>query len=261
MSFHTQNEITPAVVRVTNPKRKTLGEKGIDCIFVGYAKHSKAYRFCDIEPNDSVSINSIIESRDAMFVENRFSSMPRPKDIIPNLDESQRDDHTDDVLSGILEPRKDLRTYNEAMQSREAAFWKEAIHAEIGSIMKNDTWVLSDLPLGCKPLGYKWIFKRKMKVDGTIDKFKARLVIQGFRQKEGIDYFDTYTPVARITTIRLLLALAAIHNLVIHQMDVKTAFLNGDLNKEVYMKQPEGFVMLGNEHKACKLVESLYGLK
>ncbi|GKD37628.1 zinc finger, CCHC-type containing protein, partial [Tanacetum coccineum] len=113
---------------------------------------------------------------------------------------------------------EDLRTYNEAMQSRKAAFWKEAIHDEIGSIMKNDTWVLSDLP-------------------------------PGFRQKEGIDYFDTYTPVARITTIRLLLALAAIHNLVIHQMDVKTTFLNGNLDEEVYMKQPEGFVMPGNEHK------------
>nr|GEW86901.1 zinc finger, CCHC-type [Tanacetum cinerariifolium] len=118
-----------------------------------------------------------------------------------------------------------------------------AIDDEIGSIMENNTWVLSDLQPGCKPLGCKWIFKRKMKVDGTFDKFKARLVIQGFRQKEGIDYFDTYAPVARITTIRLLLALAAIHNLVIHQMDVKTTFLNGDLDEKVYMKQPEGFIM------------------
>nr|GEZ76468.1 zinc finger, CCHC-type [Tanacetum cinerariifolium] len=88
-------------------------------------------------------------------------------------------------------------------------------------------------------------------------KFKARLVIQGFRQKEGIDYFDTYAPVAHITTIRLLLALVSIQNLVIHQMDVKTAFLNGDLDEEVYMKQLEGFVMPGNEHKVCKLVKSL----
>ncbi|GKA43618.1 zinc finger, CCHC-type containing protein [Tanacetum coccineum] len=78
---------------------------------------------------------------------------------------------------------EDPRTYNEAMQSRDSAFWKEAIDDEIGSIMENNTWVLSDLPPGCKPLGCKWIFKRKMKVDGTIDKFKARLVIQGFRQK------------------------------------------------------------------------------
>ncbi|GJX31721.1 zinc finger, CCHC-type containing protein [Tanacetum coccineum] len=287
-----------AVVRLTDPKRKTLGEKGIDCIFVGYAEHSKAYRFYVIEPNDSVSINSIIESRDAIFDENRFSSIPRPKDIIPNVQESQMDDHTD-VPNEILEPRRgkrakkaksygsdfqlylvegsrdqvgsqysycysieeDPRTYNEAMQSRDAAFWKEAIDDEIGSIMENNTWVLSDLPPGCKSLGCKWIFKKKMKVDGAIDKFKARLVIQGFRQKEGIDYFDTYAPVARITTIRLLLALAAIHNLVIHQMDVKTAFLNGDLDEELYMKQPEGFVMPGNEHKVCKLVKSLYGLK
>nr|GEV61239.1 zinc finger, CCHC-type [Tanacetum cinerariifolium] len=100
-----------------------------------------------------------------------------------------------------------------------------------------------------------------MKVDETIDKFKARLVIQGFRQKEGIDYIDTYAPVARITTIRLLLALAAIHNLVIRQMDVKTSFLNGDLDEEVYMKQPERFVMPGNEHKVCKLVKSLFSMK
>lgn len=100
-----------------------------------------------------------------------------------------------------------------------------------------------------------------MKVDGTIDKYNPRLVIQGFRQKEGIDFFDTYALVARISTIKLLLALAAIHNLVIHQMDVKTAFLNGDLDEEIYMKQPEGFVMPGNEHKVCKLKKSSYGLK
>nr|GEV51306.1 zinc finger, CCHC-type [Tanacetum cinerariifolium] len=262
------------VIRLPDPKRKTLGEKGIDCVFVGYAEHSKAYRFYIIKPNDSVSINSIIELRDAIFDENRFSSIPRQKDIIPNSDESQRDDHSDDVPNEIPEPRKvglqysyyysieeDPRTYNEAMQSRDFAFWKEAIDDEIGSIMENNTWVLSDLPPGCKLLGYKWIFKRKMKVDGTVDKFKARMVIQGFRQKEGIDYFDTYAPVARITTIGLLLALPAIHNLVIHQMYVKTAFLNGDLDEEVYMKQPKGFIMPGNEHKVCKLVKSLYGLK
>ncbi|GKF06428.1 zinc finger, CCHC-type containing protein, partial [Tanacetum coccineum] len=139
-----------------------------------------------------------------------------------------RDDHSDDVPSEIPEPRQgkrvrkaksygsdfqlylvegsryqvesqysyyysiqeDLRTYKEVMQSRNFSFLKEAIDDEIGSIMENNTWVLSDLPPGCKPLGCKWIFKRKMKVDRTIDKFKARLVIQGFRQKEGIDYLD-----------------------------------------------------------------------
>ncbi|GKF09990.1 hypothetical protein Tco_0044214 [Tanacetum coccineum] len=98
-----------AVVRLPDPKRKTLGEKGIDCIFVGYAEHSKAYRFYNIEPNESVSINSIIESRDAIIDENHFSSTSRPKDIIPNSVESQRDDHFNDVPSEIPEPRKGKR--------------------------------------------------------------------------------------------------------------------------------------------------------
>ncbi|GJX10315.1 zinc finger, CCHC-type containing protein [Tanacetum coccineum] len=188
-----------AVVRLPGPKWKTLGEKGIDRIFVGYAENSKAYRFYVIEPNDFVSVNSIIESRDAIFDENHFSSIPRPNDIIPNFDESQKDDHSTDVPSEIPESRID------------AAFWKEGIDDGIGSIIENNTWVLSNLPSGCK-----WIFKRKMKVDETIDKFKARLVIQGFRQKEGINYFETYEPVTRITTFRLLLALAALAIVTIH---------------------------------------------
>nr|GEV99447.1 putative reverse transcriptase domain-containing protein [Tanacetum cinerariifolium] len=158
-------------------KRKTLDEKGTDCIFVGYVRHSKAYRFYIIEPNDSISINSIIESRDAIFNENRFSSIPRPKDIIPNSVESKRDDHSNDVPSKIPEPHKgkrvqnvksygsdfqlylvegskdqvgsqysyynsieeDPRTYDEAMQSRDASFLKEANDDEIGSIMENNT--------------------------------------------------------------------------------------------------------------------------
>ncbi|GKF48277.1 hypothetical protein Tco_0141528, partial [Tanacetum coccineum] len=95
-----------AVVRLPDPKKKTVGEKGIDCIFVGYVEHYKAYRFYVIEPNDFVSINSIIECRDAIFDENRFSSIPRSKDIIPNVEESQMDDHIDDVPSEIPEPRK-----------------------------------------------------------------------------------------------------------------------------------------------------------
>ncbi|GKA94242.1 hypothetical protein Tco_0816228 [Tanacetum coccineum] len=98
-----------AVVRLLDSKRKTFGEKGIDCIFVGYVEHSKAYRFYVIEPNDSVSINSIIESRDAIFDGNHFSSIHRPKDIIPNSVESQRNDHSDDVPSETPKPRKGKR--------------------------------------------------------------------------------------------------------------------------------------------------------
>ena len=111
--------------------------------------------------------------------------------------------------------------------------------------MLNQTWVLSDLPPGAKPIGCKWIFKKKLNTNGSIDKFKARLVAKGYKQRQGVDYFDTYAPVARISSIRCLIALASIHNLVIHQMDVKTTFLNGDLEEEIYMEQPECFITLG----------------
>ena len=127
--------------------------------------------------------------------------------------------------------------------------------------MGNNTWVLVDLPPTSKHIGCKWIFYKKMKIDRIIDKFKARLVAQGFKQKLGIDHFDTYAAIARTTTINMLVALTMIHRLEIHQMDVKTAFLYGELDEEVYMKQPKGFIFKGQENKLCKLVKSLYGLK
>ena len=104
------------------------------------------------------------------------------------------------------------------------------------------------------------IFKRKMKADGFIDKYKVRLVVKGYRQKEGFDYFDTYSPETRITSIRMLIAIAALYNLEIHQMDVKITFLNGELDEEIYMEQQEGFHVPGQEKKVCKHVKSLYGL-
>ncbi|GJX23982.1 zinc finger, CCHC-type containing protein [Tanacetum coccineum] len=193
-----------AVVRLPDPKIKTLGEKGIDCVFVGYDEHSKAYRFYVIEPNDSVSINIIIELKDAIL--ECFSSIPRPKDIIPNSNESQRDGHSNDVPSETPE--------------------SESIDDEIGLIMENNTWVLSDLPPCCK-----WIFKRKMKVDGTIYKFKARLIVNSF---------GSYSQSSDLSN--------GCQNIIFY----------GDLEEEVYMKQSEGFVMPGNEHKSDKYVCSKF---
>jgi hypothetical protein len=145
-------------------------------------------------------------------------------------------------------------TYSKAMASRDAAFFRVAVNDEMDSISSNDTWVLVDLPSGSNTIGCKWVFRRKYRTDGTIQTFKTSLVAKGFRQREGIDYFDTYAPVARITSIRVLIALASIYKLVVHQMDVKTTFLNGNLDEEVYMDQLKGFLLSGNKRKVCNLI-------
>jgi hypothetical protein len=105
------------------------------------------------------------------------------------------------------------------------------------------------------------VFKKKLRPNGTIKRYKARLVAKGYTQKKGDDFFDTYSSVARLTTIRVLLSLAASYGLIVHQMDVKTDFLNRELEEEIYMDQPDGFVANGQEGKVCKLLKSLYGLK
>ena len=118
-----------------------------------------------------------------------------------------------------------------------------------------------DLPKGNKLIRCKWIFKKKIKPDGTIDEFKARLVVVGYTQKQDIDYFDTYSLVTKIAIIKALMAYAVICGLLIHQTNVKMAFLSEDLEEEIYMTQPEGFIVTGEENKVCKLTKSLYGLK
>ena len=133
------------------------------------------------------------------------------------------------------------------MDSSESPFWKEVIDSEIKSIMKNNTWILTDLPPGCKPVDCKWIFKKKLRPDGTIDKYKTRLVAKGFAQQKGIDFFDTYFSIVMISSIRNVLALASIHNMFIYQMDVKTSFLNGELEEEIYMNQLERFIIKGQK--------------
>ena len=125
--------------------------------------------------------------------------------------------------------------------------WKEAMESEFQSLINNKTWELVPLPKGHKSIGCKWIFKIKYSSDGSVERYKARLVALGYLQKEGIDYTETFAPVAKMTSIRTLLALAATDDAEIHQMDVKTAFLNGDLEEEIYMNQPQGFITKGKE--------------
>jgi hypothetical protein len=151
---------------------------------------------------------------------------------------------------------RDPATYKEAMEATDAEEWAEACQYEMDALSKNDTWELVDLPHGRKAIKSKWVFK--LKVDG---RFRARLVAKGFTQIPGIDYDETFSPVARFESLRLLLALAALENWEIHQMDVKSAFLNGVLNEEIYMEQPQGFITTGQENKVCRLKKAIYGLK
>jgi hypothetical protein len=149
-------------------------------------------------------------------------------------------------------------TYKEAVKHKE---WQQAMVEEYQAVIDNNTWKLVDCPTGVKPIGCKWVYRIKYNQHGEIDKYKARLVAKGFAQQEGIDYEETFAPTAKWNTIRLTLALAAQKGWKVHQMDVKSAFLNGDLQEDVYMQQPPGFEIAGQEHKVCKLIKALYGLK
>ncbi|KAG2380530.1 Retrovirus-related Pol polyprotein from transposon TNT 1-94 Protease [Vigna angularis] len=132
---------------------------------------------------------------------------------------------------------------------------------EMRAIEKSQTWVLIELPLNKTPIDVKWVFKLKLNPDGTISKRKARLVVRGFLQKQGLDYMEVFAPVARIETIILVMALANGRRWPLFQLDVKSAFLNGPLEEEVYVTQPPGFEVKGCEDKVYRLRKVLYGLK
>ncbi|KAK8951630.1 hypothetical protein KSP39_PZI004097 [Platanthera zijinensis] len=149
-------------------------------------------------------------------------------------------------------------TYEEAKDDQS---WKRAMEEELNSIRDNNTWEITTLPNGQKSIGLKWVFKTKRAPEGNIVKHKARLVAKGYVQRHGVDFDEVFAPVARLETVRLLIALAAEEGWDIHHMDVKSAFLNGDLVEEVYVSQPPGFVIVGEEHKVLKLKKALYGLR
>ena len=128
---------------------------------------------------------------------------------------------------------------------------------EMSSLEKNNTWVLTKLPTGKRALLNKWVFRIKAEPDGR-RRFKVRLVVKGYSQRKGIDYGEIFSPIVKLTTIRILLSIVASENLHLEQIDVKTTFLHGDLDEEIYMQQPEGFAALGKEHMVCKLNKSLY---
>lgn len=162
------------------------------------------------------------------------------------------------VVNDILDFKEPLN-YQDALRSSHRNQWMLAMEKEMCSLKENKTWTLEPLPDNKKAIQCKWVYKIKGNPDGSIEKFKARLVIKGYSQKKGEDYDQTFSPVAKLTTIRVLLTIAATENMVLTQFDVCTAFLYGELEEEIFMRQPEGYE--DGTNRVCRLKKSLYGLK
>ena len=155
----------------------------------------------------------------------------------------------------------DPETFSQALSCKESDLWYNAMKDELDSIKSNEVWDLVELPQGEKAIGYKWVYKMKRDSLGNIERYKVRLVAKGFTQKEGIDCKETFSPVSKKDSLRIILALVAHFDLELQQMDVKTTFLNSDIEEEVYMEQLEGFFSKEGKHLVCKLKKSIYGLK
>ncbi|KAK0576062.1 hypothetical protein LWI29_011265 [Acer saccharum] len=277
---------------VLKGKTEKMDSRSETCIFVGYPKETKGYYF--YSPSDLkvfVSTNAKFLEKDYMndfvprsrIVLNERSGDTIPREVtqpnpIVSSDPTQDQQPTIPRRSGRVrtQPERyiglgesvenlpdddDPYTYKEAMEDVDSHHWQKVMQSGIESMFDNKVWSLVDLPKGIKPIGCKWVYKRKRGMDGEVETFKARLVAKGYTQKEGIDYEETFSPVAMLKSIRILLSIAASLDLEIWQMDIKTAFLNGSLDESIYMMQPEGFIEKGQMEKVCKLQKSIYGLK
>lgn len=184
-------------------------------------------------------------------------------------DENWQNEIVDDVPVRGTRPISDIyercnitvsepEDYEEAKKDQR---WIAAMKEELSMIEKNKTWILVERPQDRKVTGVKWVYRTKLFADGSVNKHKARLVVKGYAQVFGVDYSDTFAPVARLDTIRLLLAVAAQMNQRVYQLDVKSAFLNGVSQEEIYVEQPDGFEKKREEDKVFLLKKALYGLK
>jgi hypothetical protein len=147
------------------------------------------------------------------------------------------------------------------MRNAHLSKWLEAIQEEMRSMSTNNVWDLEKILKGAKIVGCKWIYKTKYDSKGNVKRFKARLVAKGFTQREGIDYNEIFSSVSCKDSFRIIMVLVAHYDLELHQMDVKTAFLNGNLNENIYMAKPKGFVVKEKERMGCCLKKCIYGLK
>ena len=281
---------------VPDASRQKLDQKAVKMRFVGYSLTQKGYRLYD-ENRQRIFIRRDVTFNETDFGSTKVQ-MKCDEDGIKSAEEGKElnsevdtnvDEHQDlpkdprrsgrernpplyyhDEYAGITTAKyaalyvaeiEEPETLKDALDSEYATQWKAAADAEYQSLLENETWELVELPAGRKPISCKWVFKVKHDETGKVERFKGRLVAKGFLQKYGIDYDETFSPVVRFSSIRALLAYGVSRQMLIHQMDVVTAFLNGTLDEEIYMQQPEGYVESGKEELVCRLKKSLYGLK
>ncbi|GJR50023.1 retrotransposon protein, putative, ty1-copia subclass [Tanacetum coccineum] len=284
------------VKRDTLTKPDKLEPRSFKCIFIGYPKETMGYSFYNPSEN-KIFVARNAEFFESNLLDQEASGSLEDLEIIqeedtnPSLDTSlnheEDDQEIDEPQSDINPIRRSTRTkrapdrmclyidaeehelgdlgepanYKAALLDPESEKWLAAMNVEMQSMKDNDVWELVELPPNAKTVGHKWLFKKKTDMDGAVHTFKSRLVAKGFTQTYGVDYEETFSPVADIRAIRILIAIVAFYDYEIWQMDVKTAFLNGHLSEEVYMTQPEGFVNPKYPNHVCKLKRSIYGLK
>ena len=275
-----------AYAHIPESQRKKLDKKSEKLRFVGYSIQSKGYRLFDENQKVIVRRDVVFNETDSGQAEEKLTDkfdvdVSQGEANTPVVEQQQRpqrqrrppvrygqDEYADTVMHAFVHhvtynvnQVQEPKSLEEALATEHANQWRAAADSEFESLMKNETWKLVELPSDRKPIGCKWVFKVKYCSDGKIERFKARLVAKGYAQKYGIDYDETFSPVVRFSSIRALLAYAVQNDLLIHQMDVVTAFLNGNLEEEIYMEQPDGYIQPGKENLVCKLQKSLYGLK
>ena len=285
----------PAYIHVNDGKLEPRARKGI---FVGYGVGVKGYRVWCNDSKKIIVSRDVVFDEDSMLISNvekPFNNDDNEAQVeveSSNVDNEKNDDvqqrspplSTTRQRRKIVAPRRYIEecdyvvyalniaseveglnepsTYKEAMASNDSSKWLIAMKQEMESLAKNGTWDIVVAPKKKKIVGCKWIFKRKEGPSSDIPPiYKARVVAKGYSQIEGIDFHEVFSPVVKHSSIRALLALVAMEDLELHQLDVKTAFLHGELEEEIFMKQPEGFEVAGKENHVCRLKRSLYGLK
>lgn len=290
-----------AWVQIPAEKRKKMEVKARKLVFVGYSNEHKAFRFLDkssdrITISRDVKFIEKLEMQGEIVLGEQPKSVgeelakPVPVRPIVNSEEDEEEseeiDREEEGACGgrrVL-PRRETRgvvparlrdyelglvaveqfepaTYKEATSCAEKEEWSHAMREELESLMSNNTWELVDPPPGHNVVGCRWVFRKKLNAEGKVERFKARLVAQGYTQKFGSDFTEVFAPVAMQATFRVLLAIAGQRKMIVRHLDVKTAYLYGNLSEEIYMRQPPGFIDHRNSTKVCRLRKSIYGLK